>query len=136
VNQDSAWRQSTQDAYRGVEYFARAFTGSYAESGQRSGHLSQQDAIVADRAIERDASRMIEGVRSEVFSGYRDSQERLDGLETRQDVKLGEGREVATAQVSEEASATVSALNRTQVSTRGVMGPSGGSLVAGLAFSR
>jgi hypothetical protein len=82
VNQDSAWRQSTQDAYRGVEYFARAFTGSYAESGQRSGHLSQQDAIVADRAIERDASRMIEGVRSEVFSGYRDSQERLDGLET------------------------------------------------------
>ena len=136
VNQDTAWQQATQDRYQGVEHFARAFTGSYAEAGQRSGHLSQQDAIVADRALQRNALRTLDGVRSEAFSGYRDSQERLDGLETRQDVKIGEGREVVTARASEEAGGTVSALARTRVTTRGVMGPSGGSLVAGLAFSR
>ena len=91
---------------------------------------------MADRALAREADRVIDGVRSEVFSGYRTSQEAADGSEVRQDVKIGEGREVVQAQAAESAGATVSAAARTQMTTRGVMGPSGGSLVAGLAFSR
>ncbi len=57
-------------------------------------------------------------------------------MQAQQDVKIGEGREVMTAQAAQDAGAMVSAVGRTQVTTRGVAGPSGGSLVAGMAFSR
>ena len=136
VDQDAAWQQATHDGYQGVEHFARTFGGSYSESGQRSGHLSQQDTIVADRNLQRETDRVLDGVRSEAFTGYRDSQEQVNGVEARQDVKIGEGREYVQAQAAEQIGATVAAAGRTQATTRGVMGPSGGSIVAGLAFSR
>mgnify|MGYP001071928891 CR=1 FL=1 len=53
-----------------MEHFARTFGGSYAETGQRSGHLSQQDVIVADRALQRETDRVVNGFRSETFDGY------------------------------------------------------------------
>ncbi|MEJ5346876.1 MAG: hypothetical protein WHS83_18355 [Chloroflexus sp.] len=136
VDQDSAWQQATRDGYQGVEHFARTFGGSYAESGQRSGHLSQQDVIVADRALQRETHRFVNGFRSETFDGYRDSQEQVDGAEVRQEAMIGEGREYVQAQAAEQVGATVANMGTTQVTTRGVMGPSGGSLVAGLAFAR
>ena len=136
VDQDAAWQQATRDGYQGVEHFARTFGGSYAESGQRSGHLSQQDMIVADRALQRETHRFINGFRSETFDGYRNSQEQIDGAEARQEAMIGEGREYVQAQAAEQVGATVANMGATQVTTRGVMGPSGGSLVAGLAFAR
>ncbi|HOU12814.1 MAG TPA: hypothetical protein PKZ84_06830 [Anaerolineae bacterium] len=136
VDQDTAWQQATRDGYQGVEHFARTFSGSYAETGQRSGHLSQQDVIVADRALQRETNRVVNGFRSETFDGYRDSQEQIDGAEARQEAMIGEGREYVQAQAAEQVGATVANAGRTQVTTRGVMGPSGGSLVAGLAFGR
>ena len=136
VDQDAAWQQATRDGYRGVEHFARTFGGAYSEAGQRSGHLSQQDLITADRTLQRETERVLEGFRSEAFSGYRDSQEQLTGMEARQDAKIGEGREFVQAQAAEQVGAAVSAMGRTQVTTRGVMGPADGSLMAGLAFAR
>ena len=136
VDQDAAWQQATRDGYQGVEHFVRTFGGSYAESGQRSGHLSQQDTIVADRVLQRETHRIVNGFRSETFDGYRNSQEQIDGAEARQEAMIGEGREYVQAQAAEQVGATVTNVGRTQVTTRGVMGPSGGSLVAGLAFAR
>jgi len=136
VDQDAAWQQATRDGYQGVEHFARTFGGSYAETGQRSGHLSQQDVIVADRALQRETHRFVNGFRSETFDGYRNSQEQVDGAEARQEAMIGEGREYVQAQAAEQVGATLANVGRTQVTTRGVMGPSGGSLVAGLAFAR
>ena len=136
VDQDAAWQQATRDGYQGVEHFARTFGGSYAETGQRSGHLSQQDTIVADRALQRETHRIVNGFRSESFDGYRNSQEQIDGAEARQEAMIGEGREYVQAQAAEQVGATVANMGTTQVTTRGVMGPSGGSLVAGLAFAR
>ena len=136
VDQDAAWQQATRDGYQGVEHFARTFGGSYAETGQRSGHLSQQDTIVADRALQRETHRFVNGFRSETFDGYRNSQEQIDGAEARQEAMIGAGREYVQAQATEQVGATVANMGTTQVTTRGVMGPSGGSLVAGLAFAR
>ncbi len=136
VDQDAAWQQATRDGYQGVEHFARTFGGSYAETGQRSGHLSQQDTIVADRALQRETHRIVNGFRSETFDGYRNSQEQINGAEARQEAMIGEGREYVQAQAAEQVGATLANVGRTQVTTRGVMGPSSGSLVAGLAFAR
>ncbi len=136
VDQDAAWQQATRDGYQGVEHFARTFGGSYAETGQRSGHLSQQDTIIADRALQRESDRVVNGFRSETFDGYRNSQEQTSGAEARQEAMIGEGREYVQAQAAEQVGATLANVGRTQVTTRGVMGPSGGSLVAGLAFAR
>ncbi len=136
VDQDAAWQQATRDGYQGVEHFARTFGGIYAETGQRSGHLSQQDTIVADRALQRETHRFVNGFRSETFDGYRNSQEQIDGAEARQEAMIGEGREYVQAQADEQVGATLANVGRAQVTTRGVMGPSGGSLVAGLAFAR
>jgi len=136
VDQDATWQQATRDGYQGVEHFARTFGGSYAETGQRSGHLSQQDTIVADRALQRETHRIVNGFRSETFDGYRNSQEQIDGAEARQEAMVGEGREYVQAQAADQVGATIANVGRTQVTTRGVMGPSGGSLVAGLAFAR
>ncbi len=136
VDQDAAWQQATRDGYQGVEHFARTFGGSYAESGSRSGHLSQQDTLVADRALQRETHRLVNGFRSETFDGYRNSQEQIDGAEARQETMIGEGREVVQAQAADQVGATIANVGRIQATTRGVMGPSGGSLVAGLAFAR
>jgi hypothetical protein len=136
VQQDAAWQQATQDGYVGVEHFARTFGGSYQESGQRTGRLSQQDLITADRNLQRETERVLDGFRTETFAGERDSREEVAGLEARQDAKIGEGREFVQAQTAEQTGAALSTAGQTQVTTRGLMGPSGGSLVAGLAFSR
>ncbi len=136
VASEADWQQEVAATFARDTAFARTFSGTLSETGSRAGQLVQADVLTAERHLERDIARSTEGARSEEVSGQLRQTETSRGAAVREEAMIGTGREYATTLANSQAGGLISSAGLLQASTRGVAGPSGGSLIGGLSWSR
>ncbi len=136
VAQDSDWRQQTAEQTQASQLYMKSYAGTYDETGQRQGHLSQQDQIVTDSDVQRTTDRNESGWRSEDQSGWQNRQSADQGDLRSQQEQLTAADSYARNQAASQGAETGTFAGASTTVTRGYAGPSGAGLFIGLGVSR
>ncbi len=136
VAQNVAFQQQSQEASRGTQSILKTYSGFLDEAGTRQGHLTQDDQIATDREISRETDRSESGWRDESQAGDINRQQTEQGQMSMQQAVLSDNEGYARRSASQLAGETGSFAGSGSTTTRGVMGPGGAGVFAGLSFSR
>ncbi len=136
VAQNVAFQQQSQEASRGVQSMVKSYSGFLDETGTRQGQLTQDDRIATDREISRETDRSESGWRSESQAGDIAKQQTEQGQMSMQQAVMSDAESYARRSSAQLAGETGSFAGSGLTTTRGVMGPGGAGVFAGLSFSR
>jgi hypothetical protein len=134
--QESGWQQATRDRTQGVVTTMKAYSGSYHESGVRSGHLSQHDHAVTDRQISRDTVRHETGWRDEHREGTAERYATEEGRMEMEQQRLAESDAYQRVQSEGITGETGTFAGHSETFSRGYVGPAGSSMFIGLGQNR